>query len=363
MTKNGFLEDDELILYAMQALSEAEERTVAAQLAKSEDLRQRLAEIKTSLGLYAEAVVDPVDIPAGGLERLMASISQYDDVVPMHPREMTKGEARTITTSSPIASGRAAWAGWLVAATLLVAAAMEFQQGMAFRQTIARQSDQLRQATAASSVVARERDALKETMQEEIHRDNASRDELSTYKDQAAALGARVNAEANRAQREVNRATDLASIANANAREAAQLKGTLATQSEQVAQLSAEAADARRVLDALSDPSALRVALTVPRQKKSPSGRGTYVAREGTLIFTGSDLAPLLANEVYQLWLMPSNSGSPIPAGTFVPDVSGNATMVSTHFQKAIAAKGFAVTKERAGGSQTPTLPILLASL
>ncbi|MBE7181400.1 MAG: anti-sigma factor, partial [Terriglobus roseus] len=68
---------------------------------------------------------------------------------------------------------------------------------------------------------------------------------------------------------------------------------------------------------------------------------------------------PLPAGKVYELWLMPSDGSAPIPAGTFTPDASGNATLIASNFQK-VAAKGFAITAEPAGGSQTPTLPILL---
>ena len=39
----------------------------------------------------------------------------------------------------------------------------------------------------------------------------------------------------------------------------------------------------------------------------------------------------------------------------------GNASIVNTQFLQSLAAKGFRVTVEKEGGSQVPTLPIILA--
>lgn len=358
MTTNGHLEDDDLILYAMGALPDAEASPIAEHLAGDEGLRRRLADVRLTLGLYAEAVVEPVEVPAGSLDRLLASISQDRNVIQMPQRDPgSEGGKRRASASAMLS-----WTGWAVAAALLVAAGLEYKQSRGMRQSLAQQDSRLQQAIATAGSVSRERDALQKTLQEEAQRTAAAGNELSTYKDQSAALAAKVAAESTRARQESARANDLASLAAANAQESAQLRGTLANQASQVAQLDAQAANGRQVLDALSDPTALRVTLTVPKQKKTPSGRGTYVPSRGTLLFTASNLPPL-AGKVYQLWLMPSDGSNPIPAGTFLPDTAGNATLVSTHFQRSIAAKGFAVTAEPTGGSQKPTLPILLAGL
>jgi len=45
-----------------------------------------------------------------------------------------------------------------------------------------------------------------------------------------------------------------------------------------------------------------------------------------------------------------------------LPDARGNASVVNTEFLRPLAAKGFGVTIEKEGGSQVPTLPIILAS-
>ena len=357
MTTSGHLEDDDLTLYAAGALLDEDAGPVAQHLAGDEGLRRRLADIKMALGLYAEAVVEPADVPAGSLDRFMASISQDRHVLQMPARDLVSEKV-----STPSTSALTRWAGWAVAAALLLAVALEYTQGREMRQTLARQEFRLQQAIADAGGAARDRDVLQKTLQAEAQRAAATGNELATYKDQSSALAAKVAAESNRARQQSARANDLASIAAANAKESAQLRGTLAIQASQVAQLDAQAANARQVLDALSDATALRVTLTVPRQKKTPSAHGTYVPSSGTLLLTASNLAPL-AGKVYQLWLMPADGSNPIPAGTFLPDAAGNATVVSTHFQRSIAAKGFAVTAEPTGGSQKPTLPILLAGL
>jgi anti-sigma-K factor RskA len=45
----------------------------------------------------------------------------------------------------------------------------------------------------------------------------------------------------------------------------------------------------------------------------------------------------------------------------FRPDAAGNASVVMPDMPKGIEAKAFGVTIENAGGSNTPTMPIVLA--
>ena len=54
-------------------------------------------------------------------------------------------------------------------------------------------------------------------------------------------------------------------------------------------------------------------------------------------------------------------SYAPIPAGTFHPDDRGNASVITPDLPKGVPAKAFGVTIEPDGGSQTPTLPIIMA--
>jgi anti-sigma-K factor RskA len=116
------------------------------------------------------------------------------------------------------------------------------------------------------------------------------------------------------------------------------------------------------VLETMTDSSAMRVTLTTKGQTTPlPTGRATYVANKGTLIFLASNLEPLQPAKTYELWLIPAAEGqNPIPAGTFHPDGRGNASVIMPPLPKGVEAKAFGVTVEDEGGASTPTMPIIL---
>ena len=139
------------------------------------------------------------------------------------------------------------------------------------------------------------------------------------------------------------------------------LRTVVATQSGTMGQMSADAASARQVLDTMTDSKAKRVTLTTtPQAKPAPQGRATYVASKGTLIFIANNLEPLQPAKVYELWLIPADGQAPIPAGTFHPDESGNASVIMPPLPKGVEAKAFGVTIEDEGGASKPTLPIIM---
>jgi hypothetical protein len=140
------------------------------------------------------------------------------------------------------------------------------------------------------------------------------------------------------------------------------LRGVIASRAGEIQRLTVEAATSHQLLDALTDPKAVRVALTAkPQPKPSPIGGVTYNPEKGALVFLASNLDPLQLYKTYELWVIPADGSAPIPAGTFHPDQSGNASVIMPDLPKGIAAKAFGVTVEDDGGSQTPTLPIVLA--
>jgi hypothetical protein len=140
------------------------------------------------------------------------------------------------------------------------------------------------------------------------------------------------------------------------------LRGAIATRAGEVQRLTADAATSHQLLDALTDPKAIRVALTpIPQSKPQPIGGVTYNPDKGTLVFLASNLDALQAYKTYELWVIPADGTAPIPAGTFHPDSQGNASVIMPDLPKGIAAKAFGVTVEDDGGAQTPTLPIVLA--
>jgi anti-sigma-K factor RskA len=74
-----------------------------------------------------------------------------------------------------------------------------------------------------------------------------------------------------------------------------------------------------------------------------------------------NNLKPVPAGKAYELWVMPASGGAPMPVGTFWPNSEGYASIVLPHFPSGVAAKGFGITIENAGGAATPTLPIVLS--
>lgn len=139
------------------------------------------------------------------------------------------------------------------------------------------------------------------------------------------------------------------------------LRSEVVSQSQQTAKLQADAAQVKHVLGTLTDPAAVRVNLTVPKAPIVPAARATYEPKSGTLLLLASNLQPIAAHKVYELWLIPADGGAPVPAGTFSPDAHGNASLLVPALHGAIVAKAFGITLENVGGSTTPTMPILLA--
>jgi hypothetical protein len=140
------------------------------------------------------------------------------------------------------------------------------------------------------------------------------------------------------------------------------LDNTLSAQSAQLGRLNADAASAHKLMDAITDPQAVRVTLTAnPLPKAQPIGGVTYNPNKGSLVFLASNLDPLQAYKTYELWVIPADGSAPIPAGTFHPDDQGNASLIMPTLPKGIAAKAFGITIEADGGAQTPTLPIIMS--
>ena len=120
----------------------------------------------------------------------------------------------------------------------------------------------------------------------------------------------------------------------------------------------AEAARARAVLDVLTAPDTLRVTLVAGAAKPIPQGKAFYNAARG-LVFYAANLPALPSARAYELWLVPVQ-GSPIGAGVFNTDVSGNGEVLLPALPAGVAAAAFAVTIEPAAGVPAPTGPKVL---
>jgi len=125
-----------------------------------------------------------------------------------------------------------------------------------------------------------------------------------------------------------------------------------------------DSAQLSQLMELLTSPQAKRVALHPgPVTAPPPEGRVVYAARTGKLLLTASNLKPLPEGKIYELWILQPDGKKPLPAGTFAPDSAGNATMILADAPAGLAVQGFGVTIEKAGGAETPTLPIVLSGL
>ncbi|HTZ56908.1 MAG TPA: anti-sigma factor [Acidobacteriaceae bacterium] len=139
------------------------------------------------------------------------------------------------------------------------------------------------------------------------------------------------------------------------------LNDELDDETKLVKNLAAQASKAQQVLEVLTAPSAQRVVLTEGNTPPEPTARATYLPERGGLILFATNLKPLPQDRTYELWVIPANGSAPVPAGLFRPDARGSATLVLPQLSPGITAKALAVTVEKASGSDTPTMPIVLS--
>ncbi len=315
MSDERRITSEELALFAMQLLSEEEMAEVAAAVAQSEDTRRELAEIRGDLAAYA-LTADMHTPPAVTRERLMKQVARERKAVPIDLPAM--GEIRTAEQETRERGGS------VLSESAVGPSAIE-SEAYYRRAREAGSRDYLpEEAKAPRGVVAK----------------------VLPWIGWAVAAGLAVVTGNLYHQRD-----DLRSVA--------------ATQASQMNHVTADAAAAREVLDAMTDNSAMRVTLTLTTKGATPpqpTGRATYVASKGALIFVASNLQALAPAKTYELWLIPAGEGqNPIPAGMFHPDARGNASVIMPPLPKGVEAKAFGVTVEDEGGSATPTMPIVLA--
>ncbi len=124
-------------------------------------------------------------------------------------------------------------------------------------------------------------------------------------------------------------------------------------------QQEAQAAQARAVLEVLTSPDTIRVALVPSGARPLPQGRALYNTNKGRLLFYAANLPALPAGRAYELWLIPTEGG-PINAGVFQPDPKGNGQVLLPPLEPGVKPKAFAVTVEPAGGVPKPTGAMVL---
>ena len=114
--------------------------------------------------------------------------------------------------------------------------------------------------------------------------------------------------------------------------------------------LSRQAADeAARIADVLFAPDVVQVNLAGQAAAPQAAGRAFYSPSRG-LVFTASNLPPLPAGHVYQLWVV--TRGAPVSAGLVRPDGAGRLRSITQ--TAASQPTGIALTIEREGGVPAP---------
>ena len=301
MNTMNHISPDDLYLFALQLLPDADMKDAATHLKDCAQCRGLLGEIQGDLAAYA-LTAELQTPPAQARERLLRQVAEEKKVIPMpapiaapvaaaeeqqehdepllHPRNSRVSQMYVPEEREPRRwfAPAMAWAGWSIAAVMAVMAGMQVDQRKLAEQDLSVAQSQLTQSAAqiehAKQVVNTLRDAS--AMQVALH--------------------VPLNAGA------------------------------------------------------------------VP--KLDPEAHATYQPNTGALVFVADHLDPLQPQKTYELWLLPAQAGqAPIPAGLFKPDANGNATVVMPPLPKGVTAKGFGVTVENDGGSKTPTAPIVLAGM
>jgi len=138
------------------------------------------------------------------------------------------------------------------------------------------------------------------------------------------------------------------------------LQRTLDQAKTQLAEDERQLKEMHELVALLKAPDAVHMKLVSTGARPLPQAKAIYSPKMGRLLLTANNLEPLPPHKVYELWLIPAQ-GAPMRCGTFHPDATGNAMM--HHLSAAgVEAKGFAITVEPEGGSDTPTSPIQMSS-
>jgi hypothetical protein len=145
--------------------------------------------------------------------------------------------------------------------------------------------------------------------------------------------------------------------------EVRRLQQNMQTMQANLEQERAESRQAQQIAELLKSPDSIRFTLLTSQAHPQPEAHTTYDQNKGLVLLVASNLAGLPQEKTYQLWLLPKSGATPIPAGLFKPDASGNAQMLYAELPPGAAAKGFAVTVEPRQGSPAPTTSPLLVGL
>jgi anti-sigma-K factor RskA len=141
-------------------------------------------------------------------------------------------------------------------------------------------------------------------------------------------------------------------------------RAEVAQLNDAVSKSGAEATKANMVMQTMMDMNAKQVSLVLPNSAKPkalPEGHASYLGSKGSLVFVGRNITQLEGAKTYELWLIPTGKDAkPIPAGTFKPDSQGRVNLMMASLPTGVEVAAMGVTVEPDGGSEKPTMPIVL---
>jgi anti-sigma-K factor RskA len=112
------------------------------------------------------------------------------------------------------------------------------------------------------------------------------------------------------------------------------------------------AGDARSAMAVLAAPDVARIDLA--GQPAAPQARARALwSRDRGMVFTASNLPPLPAGRIYQVWVV--TPAAPISAGLLAPDAGGGGSVYFSTAPDIPTPVALAVTLEPAGGVPAPT--------
>ena len=320
---SGHIEQDEMALYAMDLLSPVEMKEAAAHLAGCAECSRELATVRGDLALYAYSV-ERHSPPALARERLMKQVAREKRVAPS-----LRDSALRAAMQVPVQQ---------VPAPLNNQAPLNQPQAVPTQQA----GPQLSHADDSAVLMFRNSGYSDEGEMDGPPRKSVVA-KVAPWLGWAIAAGLAVTAGDFYHDRELARAA-------------------VNSQTTQMAQMAADAAASRQLMETLTDSSAMRVTMRQQDSKPAAQGRVTYVPEKGALVMIASNLDPLEQYKVYELWVIPADGRDPVAAGSFKPDAQGNANVILPELPKGIDAKAFAVTiEDESSPKTTPTMPTVLA--
>lgn len=160
--------------------------------------------------------------------------------------------------------------------------------------------------------------------------------------------------------REARRAGTQATALTSLARDNQELAARLAEQERTLVGLRDSLAAQAQVLRVLGGPRTLTATLTPTAEGGQGSGRVLVDATSGEAAVVFAGLGPAPAGKIYELWAI-RGAGAPEPAGLFATVAGGPLAARAERVERPAEVTAFAVSIEPAGGSKSPTGPIVLA--